>query len=269
MHGRALIRRARDPDMPARLPDEPIDHRQPEPASLADVLRREERLKHALQHLSRHAGARVFHLDDGILARRNALFAPVRSEGRIARDDRDRSPVRHCIACIDDEVEHAVLELPRIRTRRPEVGLELSLDFDVARERAPQQLVHAVDHPVQVDDLGLEHLLTCEPEQAPRQRRTAHCRAQGRLGLAQKARAFAQRAREQLHVADDDGQQIVEIVRDAAREAADRFHLLALPQLRFELTFVRHVPRGDDAALQLAVLVVVRQEQCVEIEHAS
>ena len=38
----------------------------------------------------------------------------------------------------------------------------------------------------------------------------------------------------QLAVAGDDGEQIVEVVRDAAGEAADRLELLRLMELRFE-----------------------------------
>ena len=39
------------------------------------------------------------------------------------------------------------------------------------------------------------------------------------------------RRRNQFRVADDGGEEVVEIVRHAAGEVADRFHLLRLPQL--------------------------------------
>ncbi len=55
-------------------------------------------------------------------------------------------------------------------------------------------------------------------------------------------------------------------MRDAAGEAPHRFHLLTLPQLGFEQTFLGDVTSGDEAALQLAVVVVVRNERGFEID---
>ena len=42
------------------------------------------------------------------------------------------------------------------------------------------------------------------------------------------------RSSEQLAVAEDDGEQVVEVVRDAAGEPADRLHLLRLAELLLE-----------------------------------
>lgn len=44
-----------------------------------------------------------------------------------------------------------------------------------------------------------------------------------------------------LDVADDDGEQIVEIVRDAAGELAHRLHLLRLPELGFGAQALFHL----------------------------
>ena len=48
-------------------------------------------------------------------------------------------------------------------------------------------------------------------------------------------------------VADDAGEQVVEIVRDAAGQRAERFHLLRLEQLGLEFAprFFALVPHGD------------------------
>ena len=50
----------------------------------------------------------------------------------------------------------------------------------------------------------------------------------------------------ELRVAGDRGQRVVQVVRDAAREPADRFHLLRLPELILELTAVGHVLHRPD-----------------------
>ena len=49
----------------------------------------------------------------------------------------------------------------------------------------------------------------------------------------------------------DDRQHVVEVVGDAARELADGFHLLRLPQLRFEL------PLAGDVALMPSTEVIL------------
>ena len=61
----------------------------------------------------------------------------------------------------------------------------------------------------------------------------------------------AQRARsgdgvcDQVEVADDGGQQVVEVVRDAAGELADRLHLLRLTQHVFRASSLRHVAHHE------------------------
>ena len=44
---------------------------------------------------------------------------------------------------------------------------------------------------------------------------------------------FRDDVQQDIAVADDNGQQVVEIVGDAAGHSADRLHLLGLPQLLF------------------------------------
>ena len=51
--------------------------------------------------------------------------------------------------------------------------------------------------------------------------------------LVKSVRAFA--VLEQIAIAADDGQQIIEVVRDAARQPAHGFHLVGLPQPFLEL----------------------------------
>src|SRR6266545_475198 len=53
----------------------------------------------------------------------------------------------------------------------------------------------------------------------------------------------------------DDRQQVVEVVRDAAGELADRFHLLGLPQLLFEALPLAHIFGEDFVTLHAAVFM--------------
>ena len=55
--------------MPARLPDEPIDHAQPEAAAGANILGGKERLEHVVFDFVGHADAGVGDGEQDILAR--------------------------------------------------------------------------------------------------------------------------------------------------------------------------------------------------------
>ena len=72
--------------------------------------------------------------------------------------------------------------------------------------------------------------------------------------------AFLGMALQHLKIAEHGGQQIVEVVRDAAGELADRFELLRLPQLRLGPLALRH---------GLAALAVCRHQRFVGIEMAD
>ena len=64
--------------------------------------------------------------------------------------------------------------------------------------------------------------------------------------MALRWQLFAQ----QVHVAEHGGEDVVEVVGDAAREPPDRFHLLRLTQLEFELAALGNVThRAEHAAI--------------------
>ena len=69
-------------------------------------------------------------------------------------------------------------------------------------------------------------------------------------------------------VAADRGQHVVEVVRDAAGEAADRLQLLALPQLLLELLLAGHVLGHRDHVGRLAVRVADERGCEVHVHRA-
>ena len=83
---------------------------------------------------------------------------------------------------------------------------------------------------------GLERLLAREGEQPAGQRGGALRALQRHLLGARdprdrgRRRQFGHLPADHVEAAEDDGEQIVEVVRDAAGELADRFHLLRLPE---------------------------------------
>ena len=81
---------------------------------------------------------------------------------------------------------------------------------------------------------GPDHLVASERQQLTGERGGA-LRGRGDLGGRRVERMLGpQAAGDQFRVADDHREQVVEVVRDAAGEAADRFELLRLMELRFE-----------------------------------
>ena len=89
------------------------------------------------------------------------------------------------------------------------------------------------DEPVGVDRLRVERLAAREGEQPVGQRGRALGRAHRRLGVALDVLGAPLRdaGLHEVEGADDAGEQVVEIVGDAAGELAHRLHLLRLAQL--------------------------------------
>src|SRR5215212_4159987 len=102
------------------------------------------------------------------------------------------------------------------------------------------------DDPVQIDDLGLEHLLAPEREQLPRQTGSTLGRTERLLDLTTRVLATPGLPERQLPVAADRGQEVVEVVRDAAGESTDCFELLRLVKLLLEPHTLRHVHHRSD-----------------------
>ena len=95
--------------------------------------------------------------------------------------------------------------------------------------------LHAADDLVQIDDPRLHHLLPAEGEELAGQGGRAVRGFLDELDVAPE-RALGRELQEQeLAPAGDHGQEIVEVVRDAAGEPPHRFHLLGLAELSLQL----------------------------------
>jgi hypothetical protein len=107
--------------------------------------------------------------------------------------------------------------------------------MDAAAERALQQVAHAGDDVVEVEHLRFEPLPAREGEQLVGQL----CAALGRgAGVAEPLLDAAvdallvERPLDNLDIAEHDGQQVVEVVRHARGQLADRLEPLHLAELR-------------------------------------
>ena len=107
---------------------------------------------------------------------------------------------------------------------------------------AAQHALHAVDQRVQVEHPGLEQLLSAEGEELPGERRRALAAWRISSRSSRTLRPLVPRLAEHLAVAADDGEQVVEVVGDAAGQPAHRLHLLRLDELLLEF-FPGDVPQ--------------------------
>jgi hypothetical protein len=235
LHGRAPAFDAVDADVSAGLLDEAVDHRQPKTGTLADRLGGEEGIERLGDDARRHADAVVAHADPHIIAGAQRFL--VRGIGLIERRstgrDGQRAARRHCVACVDGEVEQCVLELIGIRHRRPDVHVRRDRQRDLFAHCLTQEIFRRRDERVDVHRLRIERLAPREGEQSMGQPRRPLGRRGGAVHEAFEVgdTAVVETAPHHVERADDAGQDVVEVMREAAGELADGFHLLRLAEL--------------------------------------
>ena len=110
------------------------------------------------------------------------------------------------------------------------------IKLDVFADDPAQHLFDARDDLAQAKLGRLHGLAATEREQLLGQRGSAPRRRQNLVQIAALGVVLEQVLTQQLGVALDDHEQVVEVVRHAACQSPDGFHLLRLAELRFELT---------------------------------
>ena len=125
--------------------------------------------------------------------------------------------------------------------RRPH---DRDAELDRFAKRPPQQVGEVGDERTDVGRLRIERLAPAESEKLGRQLRALLRRLQRLLDMLALLEIGEIRM-EHLQIGDDRRQVIVEIMRDAAGELADRLHLLRLPELLLHLLAARQV--ADEA----------------------
>ena len=235
---RAGAERARDRDRALRLAHEAIDGAQAQAGAAAAFLGGEKRLEGALAHLVGHAAAVVGDRDrDEAPAVRAGLgFAVDIARQRVAGPGAKAQPAaaRHRIARIDRDIEQRRFELAGVG-QAGRAGRRIHVDPDMLVERAAQHVGQRMQQRIDVDRARLQQLAAREGEQLAGEFGAAPARPRGgrdellRTVFAGEQRQFL----EHLQIALDDGQQVVEIVRDAAGQLAHAFEPLRVVQRLF------------------------------------
>ncbi len=105
------------------------------------------------------------------------------------------------------------------------------LDRDVLADHAVQHLLDLRDDGVQVHDCGLRDLLAAERQELTGQRTGALSGFLDLFEVGQDVGLVPRALGDERGVAEDGREQVVEVVRHAAGQLADCFHLLRLPEL--------------------------------------
>ena len=165
-----------------------------------------------------------------------------------------RAVFLHRVVGVDREVHDHLLELRSVGEHAREAGGAPRLDADLVPDEAPQHLVRVGDDRVEVEDLRIDDLLARERQQLTHE-------LSGALGgcgdlleaLAERAVAFDVETSE-LDVPGDPGEDVVEVVGDAAGQPAEHLHLLRVQQLLLEQPFVGDVTqRGEQGRLTFPI----------------
>ena len=206
-----------------------MGHGQAQTRSLSDALGREEGLDRALPGRLVHAHAGIADVQANIVARRN-LDHLIDLDLAMRDLDRQRAPVRHGIACVHRQVEQRHFQLVGVGPCRGKFVGDLDRQRNGRADRGFDQIRHAVDQRAQMDGGRLERLATGEGEQALDKRLGPLRRLQRTVDQSLLARGTRALAHQHVERANDRGQQIVEVMRDASGQAAHRLDLLTLAQ---------------------------------------
>src|SRR5208282_2952926 len=141
---------------------------------------------------------------------------------------------RHGVARVHGQVHDDLVDLTWIGTDGSEDGAGNHDQIDVLPDHAGEHLQVLGNHFIQVEHLGSQHLLAAEGQQLPGEGGGALRGIGNFLRRPSQSHIGSETLEQKLGVAGDHHQQVVKVVRDAAGEAADRFHFLRLTQLQLQ-----------------------------------
>ena len=171
---------------------------------------------------------------------------------------RELAAVRHGVAGIDREVDDHLLELGDVGLDRPQVAAVHDVERDVLADQPAQQHVEIGQRLAEVEHLRPQRLLAREGQQMPHQARGAVGVLLDLHDVLERRIGRPVRVQQEVGRHHDGAEHVVEVVRDAAGELADRLHLLRLGELVLERALLGGLERIDDRRLVVALLLLDR-----------
>jgi hypothetical protein len=160
----------------------------------------------------------------GIPHSRFALAIPL--QVHVAGADAQDAPFGHGVPAIDRQVQQRRLQLRGIGGAAPQLGAELGLQLHPGADRPVDEVHRAPQQPVEVDRPGTERLPARERQQPPDQRRPPLRGVHRSVDQLHLVGLIDEPPLEQVQIADDHRQQVVEVVGHPAGELSDRLQPL-------------------------------------------
>ncbi len=175
------------------------------------------------------------------------------------RPEQEQPSAGHGVPGVDGEVEHHLLDLPGVGENGRQVASELRPQLDVLTDGAAEHLLHGLDDLVEIEGLGVDNLPPPEDQQLAGEGGRPFGRNQDLVDVLRQGGVVGHLLRHEPPVAQDEGQDVVEVVGDPTGELTEDLEPLRLAglehlPLRLHPFAVRHVADGggnDDPVLRL------------------
>ena len=229
----SFSRLAVDPEVSSALLHDAEHGRETEARALAGFLGRVEGLENPCLRRLVHSATRVGDGEHHVVTRlRRQVVARVRLVQSDVRSlDCQHASRGHRIPGVDYEVQDDLLDVTRVRLDPSDRLLGEGDQLHVLSDEPLEHLLHAREKLVQVEHPGLDNLLPAEHQELSGETsRSQRCLSNFVYVRSQRVGGL-EIVENQLSVAEDDGEHVVEVVRDPAGETPDRFHLLRLSEL--------------------------------------
>jgi hypothetical protein len=239
--------------------------REAESRALTGRFRGVEGLEQTRHDVGRQAGAVVLEDDLGGFAGR--MVAPPRALGRGVTGDR-KSDAHPAFATVEGvpgvggEVQEHLNDAIFLDARPQHALTGLDDEFDAFRQQRPQEVRAADEHRAEVDEHGRSLFAPHEIQHAPDEAGGLRARAIDALGALSHAIGVGGLHRHAAARREHRGEQVVQVVREAADELPDRLHLLRLRELDLQTAALLFgVEAGPDVARHAddAAIVVDRE----------
>ena len=220
-----------DVDPAAAALHDPVHGCQPEAGALLLFLGGEERLEGARANLFAHSASLVVDREPNVVSRREAgPHLGAFRDRHVLGHDPDGAALGHRVPGVGGEIHQYLFDLPRVGANPVEIRLQHQPDLNVGRDQPGEQLVQPADHVVQVEIAWLQCLLAGKGQQLPRQGGRALGRTPDLLDVRAPRVGGRHLLEQQVGVAEDRSEHVVEVVGDTAGQPPDRFQLLRMPQ---------------------------------------
>ena len=226
--GAAMAGHAVHRQVAAALAQEAVRHGQAQARAFAFLLRREEWFENLVQQVGGNARACIRDGQLHVVAGRHVRMARriVAVQHAVAQFDGQLALAIHGVARVDGQVEDDVFQLVRVDQGAPAIVGQQQTRLDAFSRGAPQQLFRRTQQLRQVRHQRFQWLTPRKGQQLGRQLGAPFHGGRGAGDAPGCQRVAVQAQLQQLQIAGDNLQYVIEIMGHAARQLAQRLEFL-------------------------------------------